>query len=290
MSYNPFSICFYTQIVPKLAHENLFRLAFVYPFDIFSIFEFCVTVWYNKMFGLLNSLYLPQPHNQSFLWEPFIFLFLILSGKQYLEAKVWARGVLFATRMSLLPDSMQWTRPGNTCSCMQYTYLIHTNITICIYFCIYLCILKTMYSHQHLQVLSSFTRFVLIFTLSMFITPLILPSVFFTYFMQLCPSVQSTLDRCSDVLGHLDLGWLPAHTWAFDAHTGLLHTWLLHSSPCSDLSPCSGPPWLSSLPVMDVYLVILHLKVLGLNCSVREGEEEDLNLKEVGRPWRKTFK
>lgn len=70
---------------------------------------------------------------------------------------------------------------------------------------------------------------------------------------------------------------------------GLLHTSLLHSSPCSDLPPCSGPPWLSSSPVMDVYLVILHLKVLGLNCSVREGEEEDLNLKEVGRPWRKTL-
>lgn len=164
----------------------------------------------------------------------------------------------------------------------------YTRTSICVYFCIYLCMLKTMYLHQHLQVLSSFTRFVLIFTLSMFVTPLILPSVFFTYFMQLCPSIQSTLTG-SDAPGHLDLGWLPAHTWAFDAHIGPLHMWLLHSSPCSDLSPCSAPPWLSSSPVMDVYLVILHLMVLGLNCSVREDEEEDLNLKEVGRPWRKTL-
>ena len=86
---------------------------------------------------------------------------------------------------------------------MQHTYLIHTNINICIYFCIYLCMLKTMYSHQHLQVLSSFIRFVIIFTLSMFVT-LISPSMFFTYLMHLCPSVNSTLTG-SDALGHLDL-------------------------------------------------------------------------------------
>lgn len=116
--------------------------------------------------------------------------------------------------MSLLPDSIQWTRPGNTCTCMQHTYLIHTNINICIYFCIYLCMLKTMYSHQHLQVLSSFIRFVIIFTLSMFVT-LLSPSMFFTYLMHLCPSVNSTLTG-SDALGHLDLDWLPHHTWAFD--------------------------------------------------------------------------
>ena len=40
---------------------------------------------------------------------------------------------------------------------------------------------------------------------------------------------------------------------------------------------------------MDVYLVILHLMVLGLNCSVREDEEKDLNLKDVGQLRRKTL-
>lgn len=85
-------------------------------------------------------------------------------------------------------------------------YLPHTHEHYHLYLFLYLPVyVKTMYSHQHLQVLSSFTRFVLIFTLSMFVTPLILPSVFFTYFMQLCPSVQSTLTG-SDALGHLDLG------------------------------------------------------------------------------------
>lgn len=39
----PVSVCFYTQIVPKLANKNLFRLTFVYSFDMFPIFEFCVS-------------------------------------------------------------------------------------------------------------------------------------------------------------------------------------------------------------------------------------------------------
>lgn len=154
-------------------------------------------------------------------------------------------------------DSIQWTRAGNTRMCMQYTYLIHTNINICIYFCIYLCMLKTMYSHQHLQVLSSFWVGYN-FTLFMFVTPLMSPSMF-SYFMHLCPSINSALTG-SDALGLWSLDWLLTCKPVIPC-LGLLHTWLLSSSPCSDLSPCSGHKRTPCPLSWMFYLVILHLTV-----------------------------
>lgn len=113
----PVSICFYTQIVPKLADENLFRLAFVYPFDIFPIFEFCVTFWY-KVFGLLNSLYLPQPHSQSFLWEPCILLFIY-----FFKWKTVFRGQGLGTRCSLCYQDVIAARLHSVDKARKYMYV-----------------------------------------------------------------------------------------------------------------------------------------------------------------------
>lgn len=150
---------------------------------------------------------LPAPDLQSVISPRTSFcfvLFLFLSGKWYLEATIWALGVLIAIGMSLLPDAFQWTKPGNTCTCMQYTYLHthrHTHIYISVYFCIYLYMLKTMCSHRHFQVQSSFTRFIVIFTLSMFVTLFsdITLNIFHLFYAPV--SIQSTVFAASPSVG-----------------------------------------------------------------------------------------